>query len=61
MFDLIFWNKLGLLFFIIAVAGLWGNYSIESVRWIYGGLLAIGILLNLMPSQYYQKRNKEKK
>jgi hypothetical protein len=42
--------------FIIGVAGLWGNYSLEGIRWIYLGMMLIGTLLNLMPKNYYEKR-----
>lgn len=51
-----FWIKIGLLMFIIGVAGLWGNYSLEGIRWIYLGMMLIGTLLNLMPKNYYEKR-----
>jgi hypothetical protein len=52
-----FWNKFGLLLFIIGVAGLWGNYSLEGIRWIYLMMMIIGTLLNLMPRDYYGKKN----
>jgi hypothetical protein len=52
-----FWNKLGLLLFIIGVAGLWGNYSIEGIRLFYGLMLIIGTLLNLMPKECYENIN----
>jgi hypothetical protein len=48
-----FWHRFGLLVFIIGVAGLWGNYSLEGIRWIYTLMLAIGGLLNLMPDDYF--------
>ena len=56
-----FWNKFGLLLFIIGVAGLWGNYSSENFRWLYGTILIVGALLNLMPQEYYRKRKEVKK
>jgi drug/metabolite transporter (DMT)-like permease len=53
-----FWNKTGLLLFIIGITGITGEYP-DGIKWISGCVLIIGIFLNLMPSQYYQK-NKEK-
>jgi hypothetical protein len=53
-----FWNKFGLLIFIIGVAGIWGNYSLEGIGWIYLSVMTIGILLYLMPRNYYEKKLK---
>lgn len=53
-----FWHRVGLLLFIIGVAGLWGSYSIEGIRWLYACLLAIGSLLYIMPDSYYGRKDK---
>lgn len=48
-----FWHRVGLLLFIIGVAGLWENYSEEYIKLFSALVLIIGTLLNLMPDSYF--------
>jgi hypothetical protein len=40
-----FWNRVGLLLFIIGTLGWFTDFSVISLRWVYLFLLAIGTIL----------------
>lgn len=56
-----FLNKVGLLIFIIGAIGLVTGNLENKYLWLYPILLAIGTLLYLMPTEYYEKIKRGKK
>jgi hypothetical protein len=53
-----FWNKVGLLLFIIGAMGIFTRDKSENILWIYPIIWAIGMVLYLIPEQYYAKIKK---
>lgn len=53
-----FWNKVGLLLFIIGMVGMI-PIGDNKYLWLFPLLAAIGGILYLMPEKYYEKNKKE--
>jgi hypothetical protein len=55
----VFWEKVGLLLFILATIGWFTDFSVLNLRWAYLPMIAIGVLLYIAPAEYYALKGKK--